>query len=176
MCDTIGNPNIRYARESDVAVIRTIMDLSVENLPQRDWFIDDDENYIREHIKENGYTLIYMCGEEAAGYLIVHVPLLSEGNLGRTLGFDEEKLLHVHHLESACVHPAFRGKGIQSALIGEAMRREMADSSVWFILSTVHPDNIYSKRNIEKAGLREAKRIVEKENWPRLVMMYEKPR
>ncbi len=163
---------IMLADASDTACIRAIMEECVRELPSREWFIDDGEDFIAAHMGQSnaGYTLKYLVGDVMAGYLIIHNPGLTPGNLGYHLSFTDEQLLRVRHLESACVLPAYRGRGIQQKLMAEAIRLLRTDRGVGYILCTVHPDNRFSRKNIEKQGLRAARQIEEHGNWPRLVM------
>ena len=48
---------ILRAVEADAPRIRQLMDLAVNALPSRDWFVDDDLPYILRHMEEEGYIL-----------------------------------------------------------------------------------------------------------------------
>ncbi len=157
---------IRIAKENDISAIAGIMKEAVENLQQREWFVDDNEEYLAGHIHEEGYTLVWDEGGEIGGFLVMERPLLSEHNLGRFLHFTDEELLRVIHLESACVRTTFRGKGIQKKLMQKALWMEETGSSPdaaalarpdaypsRHALCTVHPDNVYSLNNVRSLGL-----------------------
>ena len=189
----IRNPKIRLAEEKDVPRIRELMDLSVQNLPVREWFLDDDIQEIRKLIAQEGYTLLY---EEAcppdpmsetkeaeekrglpeqaetvtAGFLEIKHPGLSENNLGRYLHLPDEELAAACHLESVSVDPAFRGRGIFRQLIAEALVLEREVYHMRHVLSTVHPDNIFSRRNMEEAGLEGVLTCPMYSGWMRMLM------
>ena len=53
--------NIRIAVPSDGPALLRIMEAAVKNLQQRDWFLDDDLDFIMRHIDgPDGYTLKYV--------------------------------------------------------------------------------------------------------------------
>ena len=153
----LSDPKIRLAGEGDVPRIRELMDLSVQNLTVREWFVDDDEDEIRKLISEEGYTLLYEetdpQGEKVtAGYLQIKHPLLTDKNLGRYLHFTDEELIRTGHIESVSVDPVYRGYHIFGILLKEALVLEKEIYHMQHSMSTVHPDNIYSRRNLESAG------------------------
>ena len=157
----IKDPNIRFACESDIKTVRHMMDVAVENLPSRDWYIDDDEDHIGHHINsDQGYILIYTVDGNSAGFLLVHHPGTGPDNLGRNLSFPEEDLPYASHIESSCVLPKYQGRHILSLLIKEAMRLDQAEGYRYF-MSTVHPDNFYSINSHLRLGF-EAAALVEK--------------
>ena len=136
----------------DVPVIRAMMDGAVRNLPDRAWYIDDPPSYIEKHIEQEGYILKYMCEGTPAGFLMVRRPGLSDDNLGCYLGYPEEKLLAVAHIESTVVLRAFQGRGIFSVLLTRAVETENESKKDGhrYILATAHPDNHYSSHILEK--------------------------
>ena len=88
---------------------------------------------------------------EIAGFFLIHIPGLTEKNLGRSLGLPAEELPAVAHMDSAAVLPAYRGNGLQARLLREAERRLAGGPySIW--MSTVHPDNRYSLANMLAQG------------------------
>jgi len=148
--------NIRLATREDVKEIKKIMDKAMENLSDKDWYAPDDEAFLERHIDEEGYTLKYVIENEnicrIAGFLVVRHPKLAEDNLGRYLaGWDEELLMLVAHMESAAVLPKFRGQRIQQKLLAYAEEIEKKHG-MKYLMGTVHPENVYSLRNLEREG------------------------
>ena len=76
-----------------------------------------------------------------------------EENLGHDIGLSPEELEQVAHLEIAMADPEFRGFGMHSRMCQLCCEELAQDGRTHFILSTVHPDNLPSKRALESAGL-----------------------
>ena len=75
----------------------------------------------------------------------------------------------VAHLETAVVSEKFRGIQLQYRLFQKA--EEMLHGSEYrYLMATVHPDNVYSLRNMEKLGCKKAAEVLKYGGKPRLVM------
>lgn len=163
---------ISFATAEDVLCIMALMNVAVSAATPKDWYVTDDEDFVRRHIDGEGYTLKYIIDGELAAFLIVRHPGEAEDNLGRELlnisaesvhmcatenlsvttkATMQEFLHRVAHMESAAVHPNYRGKGLQGKLLQRAEEIE-ASRGTRFLMATVHPDNVYSLRNLEIAG------------------------
>ena len=155
---------IRRALNTDVEGIVQVMEEAVRTMERPEWFVSDDEAFIREHIDRKGFTLIaekqsFQSGEEGkeyplnriGGFLIVKFPGLSEKNLGHTLHMPEENLLRVAHMDSAAVLPSWRGQGLQGKLI-DAAERELIGGPYTLLMATVHPENRFSLENFLRRG------------------------
>lgn len=168
---------IRQAVLSDLDALVAIMEEADRTITKKEWFVADDRNWLAAHLQENaaqesdgtdpgcGFVLAAECcsGGEAecfkekersdrlVGFLAVHIPGLSEENLGYDLGWSEEKLLAAAHMESAAVKQAHRGHGLQVRLMQEAEERLRA-AGYGYALATVHPDNLASLRSMERTG------------------------
>ena len=146
---------IIYATEKDISRILELMNNAAGAETPADWYVTDDEDFVRRHMGGvEGYTLKYIIDSEIAAFLIVRHPGEAEDNLGRYLQGNSQypiDLSAVAHMESAAVHPAHRGKGLQSKLLQQAEEIERAKGTK-FLMATVHPDNNYSLRNLEAAG------------------------
>ena len=122
-------------------------------------YITDDIPYIRDHIQDNGFTLVAEDGEVMVGFFLVCVPGLTENNLAYELDFSEEQLLQVALMDSAAVLPAYQGRGIMSQMFKMAVER--TETQYPYLLGTVAPDNYPSRRNFEKNGF-QCLKIIEK--------------
>ena len=185
---------ILFAIEEDIPIILSLMNGAVRDDIQKDWYVTDDEDFVRRHIggqemqevsggnkksvDAEGYTLKYVIDGEMAAFLLVRHPGEAEDNLGRNLFKGSEVLrlrdsvaedaeakvaqvvretgeaadfFCISHMESAAVHPDYRGRGLQGKLLQEAERIER-QRGTRFLMATVHPDNVYSLRNLEAAG------------------------
>lgn len=155
---------IRRALNTDVEGIVQVMEEAVRTMERPEWFVSDDEAFIREHIDSKGFTMIaekpdFQGCEEGkgnpphriGGFLIVKFPGLSEKNLGHTLHMPEENLLRVAHMDSAAVLPSWRGQGLQGKLI-DAAERELIGGPYTLLMATVHPENRFSLENFLRRG------------------------
>lgn len=183
---------ILYAIEEDIPVIISLMNGAVCDAAQKDWYVTDDEEFVRRHVGDGqaeqdvlggkvgpeGYTLKYVINGEIAAFLLVRHPGEADDNLGRNLSNCSEVFVRgesvaedtetktarivqengelavlslVTHMESAAVHPAYRGKSLQGKLLQAAEHIER-ERGARFLMATVHPDNVYSLRNLEKEG------------------------
>ena len=92
--------------------------------------------------KKNGQT---------AAIMIVRIPGLAEDNLGEYLKISREEMKRVAHLEIAVVVPEYQGYGLQYELFCQS-EAIVKNKQMRYLMATVHPDNIYSFRNMEKLG------------------------
>lgn len=143
---------IEYAVKEDIIELKAVMEEAVAALLQKDWYVSDDIDFLERHIKDEGYILKCVVEEKIVAFLIVRYPKLEEDNLGRYLpNMTEEDLLTVAHMESVAVLPKFRGYQLQKQLLEMAEKIEN-DRNTIYLMATVHPENVYSKRNFEQQG------------------------
>lgn len=64
---------------------------------------------------------------------------------------DEEQLSHVAVMDSAVVCCAYRGNGLQGHMLEEAERLLDTDQ-YYYLMCTIHPDNQFSRHNMEIHG------------------------
>ena len=167
----IRNPNIRFAEYTDAEIIRHMMEIAVSRLPSRDWYLDDNIDYISRHTGgPEGYTLIWQDGCRSAAFLLIHHPGLSEENLGRYLSLPDEELPAVSHMESACVLPEYQGRHILSQLLSEAALLEKG-RGCRYLMATIHPDNLFSKNSHLRCGFEELMTVKKYGDWMRTIMV-----
>ena len=131
---------IRLLRESKAAMANP------------EWFCVDPPEEIREMMQSGMMRLwVAMDADRLAGAFDYLVPGLESYNYGYDLGFDEAMLLRVVQMDSAAVHPDYRGQGLQKRLM-ESAEEEIRRESGRILLCTVHPDNVYSLRNVLNQG------------------------
>ena len=78
---------------------------------------------------------------------------MAEDNLGEYLKISREEMERVAHLEIAVVEPEYQGYGLQYELFCQA-EEIVKNKQMRYLMATVHPDNIYSFRNMEKLGMK----------------------
>ncbi len=143
---------IEYATKTDCMELKAVMEQAVAVLPQKDWYVADDIDFLERHIEEEGYILKCIVEQKIVAFLVVRYPRLEEDNLGYYLpDITKEQLLRVAHMESIAVLQTFRGHKMQKQLLEMAEQIEESKATT-YLMATVHPDNIYSKRNFEQQG------------------------
>ena len=163
---------IQLATLTDVETLDRIMQFTTQNLPNRDWFFDDDIDFIRRHINsDSGYTLKYMVDGEIAGFLIIRYPGSDEDNLGCYLDLPDDQLAYVAHMESTCVLPQYRGRRIFQQLTARALEIERTKGHTRYFMGTAHPDNQYSMNIFLRSGFSIYKTVRKYDNWLRNVML-----
>ena len=125
-------------------------------MPETAWFALDPDEELRE-LTADGSMEFWMAeadGQLAAVFSIIR-PGLRDFNLGYEIGLTEEELLRVTHMDTAAVHPDFRGRGLQRKMMFEAEKALQGR----ILLCTIHPDNRYSLGNALKLGYRIEKQV-----------------
>ena len=114
-----------------------------------DWFFLDPDEEIREMMARDAVRVwLAEDGERIAGAFCTIDPGMEAFNIGYDLGFSEEELRRVIHMDTAAVHPDYRGLGLQKRMMLFA-EQELQGK---ILLCTTHPDNCYSLNNVLKLG------------------------
>lgn len=146
---------IRNAVEKDVCEIEKVMNEVSSQLADRTLYVTGDRAYIQNHISEQGFTVLAVCGERVAGFLIVHLPGETPDNLGYDAGLPREEIPYVGHMDSAAVREEYRGHGIQRMMMMEG-EIQLKRRGYRYAMATVSPDNPYSLENCRKLGYQTA--------------------
>ena len=145
---------IERAVPEDYQLIADVIQLVWQQMERKDWFAADDSEYTSRILKEGkgiGYKAFSKDSGELAGVFLVSLPGTGEENLGRDIGFSEDKLGKVAHMESIAIFPEYRGHGLQYAMMQTA-EKELKKLDFRYLMCTVHPDNEFSKNNIIRQG------------------------
>ena len=130
------------------------------NMTQTQWFYIDEPDYIRRSLADGTMEVWFaQDGDRIAGAFHIIYPGLHQDNYGYELDFSKEELLKVIHMDSAAVHPDYRGHKLQHRLmhlIEEELKIRFPGS---ILLTTVHPENLYSLYNVQALGYTVAKRL-----------------
>ena len=145
---------LRIAEEKDIDEIEMLMQKTKEQMTHPEWFVADDREFIRRHIREEGRTIIARSESGTlAAFLILRFPGDAEDNL--SLDLPEISCLpeEAVHMESVAVDPAFRGRGLQKAMVilGELTAESLGFS---YAFATVHPENRASLKSMLGLGYR----------------------
>lgn len=128
-------------------------------MSEKDWLYLDPPDTVRT-MMEDGTMEFWLAFDEnrlAAVFSILH-PGLHSYNYGYDLELCEEELLQVIHMDTAAVHPDYRGFGLQSRMVHMA-EQELSKRGSRILLSTVHPENRFSLNNMLKQGYAIQKRV-----------------
>lgn len=185
-CCNGGNMEFKIIRAvpEDAGRLNDIMQSVAAGMKQPEWFMKDDFDYIKEHIgrvpltKEDvGFILKAVCEadgkEQIAGFFMVAFPGLSEKNLGHHIDLCEEQLKKVAHMESVVILSEYRGHGLQFALLGKAEEVIREETEYRILMATVHPDNIYSLRNVQAQGYEVVAEALKYGGYPRYIVKKE---
>ena len=150
---------IRKGTAADTeAFIRLLQDVR-EGMSHKEWFYLDPPDEVRE-MMANGTMELWaaMDGDRLAAAFDILIPGLDPYNYGYDLGFGEEELLRVINMDTAAVHPDYRGQGLQTRMIQES-EREISQKGRMILMCTVHPENSFSLNNVLKQGYRIEKKL-----------------
>ena len=118
-------------------------------MEQDEWFFLDPDEEVYEMMEQDAMGIwLAQDGERIAAVFCVVYPGLKEFNLGYDLGFSEDDLHRVVHMDTVAVHPDYRGQGLQHRMMLHA-EQELTGR---ILMCTIHPDNKYSLNNVLKQG------------------------
>ena len=128
-------------------------------MAQQDWFYLDPPDVVRKMLADGTMELwLAMDEERLAGIFDVLHPGLDACNYGYDLNLCEEDLLRVVHMDTAAVHPDYRGMGLQRRMVSMA-EQQLSGKGSRILLTTVHPENRFSLNNMISQGYVIQKRL-----------------
>lgn len=143
---------IRKGTAADIEGFISLLADVRERMEHKEWFYLDPPDVVRNMMADGTMELwVASDGERMAGVLDILHPGLEDYNYGYDLDFDREQLLRVIHMDSAAVHPDYRGLGLQRRLL-ETAERELEGRGERYLLCTVHPENRFSLNNALQQG------------------------
>ena len=145
----------KKAAANDAKLISTTMKKIYEELENKDLYVIDTEDFIRQSIDGiHGFAILALEDNTLAGYFIVRYPEFDEeDHLGDYIGFNTDKKKLSVYMDSAAVLPEFRGRNLQNRMLNEC-EKILADTPYKYALSTISPDNTASLRSLTKNGFK----------------------
>lgn len=144
---------LRLAGKQDLDGIWQVMEQVRTTMARPEWFVADDQDYIRRHIDgEDGFTVVAETDDGTiAAFFAIDYPGLREYNLGHEIGLTEEERLQTAHMDTVGVRPEYRGQHLMARLL-EAAEEQLAGTRYRHLMCTIHPDNHYSLDNMRRHG------------------------
>lgn len=129
------------------------------DMQEQSWFYLDPPELVQTMMADGTMELwLAMDGERiAAAFDILH-PGLEPYNYGYDLDLTSEELLRVIHMDTAAVHPDYRGMGLQRKMV-RIVEEVLKEKGEQILLCTVHPENKYSLNNMIQQGYEVRKRL-----------------
>ena len=125
-----------------------------EELPHKDWFAIDEPGYLSRILSLESTLVFEACttdGQLAAVCILVQ-PESEEENLGQYAHLPRSEWHQVMHVDMAATLPAYRGHSLQCRLMAHAANFVCRNMDTLHLMATVHPDNLPSRRSMEKLG------------------------
>ena len=163
------NLTFRKGTPEDANLFVQFLEEIKSEMQRKDWLYLDPPELVQEMMSEGILELwLAMDDDRIAAVFSVLYPGLATENYGYDLGFTEEELLQVVHMDTAAVHGNYRGMGLQRQMAAMA-EKELSGQSGKILLCTVHPENQFSLHNMMKQGYEIQKRL-EKYGSERLIL------
>lgn len=150
---------IRKGTVDDTESFIRFLDAIKAGMSNTEWFYLDPPDLVREMMADSTMKIWLAMDESrlAAVFSILN-PGLHSYNYGYDLDLTEEELQKVIHMDTAAVHPDYRGLGLQKRMVHLA-EQELSGGGHRILLSTVHPDNQFSLDNMRYQGYVIQKRL-----------------
>lgn len=150
---------IRKGNQSDIEAFISLLQEVRDAMEHKEWFYLDSPEDVRSMMKEGIMELwVAMDGDK----MVAGFDFLRPGkrcfNYGYDLALSEEDLSLVINMDSAAVHPEYRGLGLQQKLI-RCAEDQIRCEGRRILLCTVHPDNRFSLENVLRQGYAIQKKI-----------------
>ncbi len=143
---------IKKANENNAKEIYNLMRTVYDCLSDKSLFFCDTYDYVKENISKCGFAVV-SCNENGKiiASLIIRYPDMEKDNLGFDINLPIDELPKVAQMESAVVHPAYRGNGLLYRLLKFA--EDNIDKTKYkYFMATISPHNPASYKSAEKMG------------------------
>lgn len=141
-------------RTTAFSAVSSLIQQVWEELSNKDWFAIDEPGYLA-HILSLKSTLVFEActpdGKLAAVCVLVE-PETDEENLSQYANIPRSEWHQVMHVDMAATLPGYRGHSLQSQLMAHAACFLRTKKNIKYLMATVHPNNLPSRRSMEKLG------------------------
>lgn len=161
---------IRKYIAEDKTPIRKLIHKVWQEILVKEWFAVDDDylNTVLENKRTWIIEAIEADTEKLAAIFVLVFPEPGIDNLGTDIKLSEEQQHKVVHMDTAATLPEFRGYGLQHRMMDYA-EQLLKTAGVEYLMCTVHPENVFSRRNVEKLGYECVKTGIKYGGMPRCV-------
>ena len=143
---------IRKGTVQDTEPFIELMALVRQSMEHKEWLYLDSPDEVRRMMNDGIMSLwVAMDGSRMAGAFDILYPRLEPFNYGYIIGLSSAELNQVIQMDTAVVHPDYRGMGLQKRLM-QLAEREVDKSEQHILMCTVHPENCYSLNNVLSQG------------------------
>lgn len=143
---------IRKGTYQDTEPFIELMALVRQNMDHKEWLFLDPPDEVREMMADGTMSLwVAVDGERVIGAFDILSPQLGANNYGYSIGLTNEELMQVVNMDTAVVHPDYRGMGLQKRLM-RCAEEELMKSGEHILMCTVHPENRFSLNNVLSQG------------------------
>ena len=159
----------RKGTPEDAALFVNFLEEIKAETQQKDWLYLDPPDLVYA-MMYTGIMELWLAMDEsrvAAVFSVLH-PGLESYNYGYDLGFSDEELQKVVHMDTAAVHKDYRGLGLQGRMV-QIAEKSLEGQGSKILMSTVHPDNQFSLNNMLRQGY-EIQLCVEKYGSERFIL------
>ncbi len=166
---------ITRAGIEDTELIAAIIAKSYDSLENKDWFLADDAEYVRNLFLDKA-GIVWLATETVSGRPAGIFMSAFEGEtekcLGWDIGFSAEQCKECATMDSVAVLPEFRGFHLQYQLMQHG-EQELTAMGFRYLMATVHPDNHASKDTMLLLGYRVMRTMIKYDGYLRDVMLKE---
>lgn len=143
--------DIKKIQESEIDQYLNLFNVVKENMTNPEWLGDFSKKDYIGLMNNNSHIYAWMYNSEmiAAGILIPATKKDLDKFFSRDLFYQK-----VVDFGPQIVHPKYIGNGLQNQII-EFLERRALELGYKYALGTIHPDNIYSIKNIINKGFEE---------------------
>jgi GNAT superfamily N-acetyltransferase len=146
----------RLLGSSDYTAWSALRDTVIADLPHPDFYVreDDEQAFFDAHVDPRGETIGVFAQGVLVAYAMVGFPSCDAGadNLGALIGLPPAQHAKVTHLSSCMVRPAWRGHGLQRALLAARLSLAHARGRP-LCMAMVSLHNHSSRHNLLRQGL-----------------------
>ncbi len=142
---------LRQVRKDEIEKILQLQEDCFAVIDSEDWLRRNTRETFELCLQQPNYCLGCFEGDYLIAIGIMQICGHDRENLGYQLDYPEERLDEVGNMKLVLVEPDYRGHGLQRRLMG-LCEQYARKQGLKVLATTVHPDNVFSRRNVEMCG------------------------